>query len=661
MPTQLFHLDAIEENPWNERPLDQENVDQIATSILTDGLLQNPVGRPKPGDPARVQLAYGHHRLAAFRQLLKTHPGEGFEVIPVEIRAIDDLAMARQAIVENHSRKDPSAIEKARAMLRLVTELGQTQAQAGEVFGLGQSNVAHLLGMLKLPDDVQALVNAGALAEVAARYLVPLVKWDPAVVSKIAERSQKVDPDDRTEWIKREIGIALSNKAKQLSNAYYTPWPLDWPAKPMPAPAGLKGNKDVPDELPACKGCKFALERGDQKYCLREACHDAKAKAYPAAAVELASKKLGIPAAGEGEKVTVIWSGGYNSEQRRKVEKAMRAGRPELRLVPIAKGERDHSGNLREVTGSSLVCLAATNVSTLNAWLDESKGKPVKIEKPKNETAAQKERRINGERELAEERAHERSQFNKARADGAWLFDKAAQLVAENTVAAGGLLVFAAQHVSVQGVEVSELRAAVDALGDAAKLGREADYAGERHGKAAPATPELDLTRRKYIALTELVKRVAAYQAPAKLYDKFDGVVRDLAKTALDSFSVTLPAGWDSVPVHHTAYNCWTCGAFAGNPKGLTQGELKQGWGGDDKAGYHCPLHAPSKRLVNILAADSPALEDVRGHAPMRPAPKPSAAKKPASKPVGVSTGRPSRAAQQRAQAAKPAGKGGRK
>jgi ParB family transcriptional regulator, chromosome partitioning protein len=60
-------ITLIDPNPWQPRQSeDAEHIEKIALSIAQDGLMQVPVGRMVDG---RVQLAFGHSRLAAYKLL----------------------------------------------------------------------------------------------------------------------------------------------------------------------------------------------------------------------------------------------------------------------------------------------------------------------------------------------------------------------------------------------------------------------------------------------------------------------------------------------------------------------------------------------------------------------------------------------------------------
>lgn len=62
-------VEIIESNPYQMRDgEDPEHIARLADSIARDGLLQLPLARPT-GTGDRVQLAFGHSRLAAYKQL----------------------------------------------------------------------------------------------------------------------------------------------------------------------------------------------------------------------------------------------------------------------------------------------------------------------------------------------------------------------------------------------------------------------------------------------------------------------------------------------------------------------------------------------------------------------------------------------------------------
>jgi ParB/RepB/Spo0J family partition protein len=200
-------LANIQGNPYQPRQTeDPEHIQNLAFSIAEQGLLQTPVGRlldansqpiglenalflAKRADGVsaetlddlarelfdvlgcRVELAFGHSRLAAFRYLSEAGHA-GFERIPVALRDLDAEELFRLAVTENIQRRDLTPIEEARAMLRYRTEFGKTSAEIGMLFGVNESTVRNKMRLVDLPETARAALNDGRLTENAARRLL---------------------------------------------------------------------------------------------------------------------------------------------------------------------------------------------------------------------------------------------------------------------------------------------------------------------------------------------------------------------------------------------------------------------------------------------------------------------------------------------------------
>ncbi len=200
-----IQLDHILPNPYQTRESeDPEHVAKIAASIEAEGLLQVPVGRwvfpeGRPvtgmgsgdltGHGMRVQLAFGHTRLAAFLMLANRAPGGGVNSawgrMPVAIRELTDEEMFRLAVSENLARKDLSPIEEAKAMLVYRDQFKKTSQQIGQLFGLSDSAVRNKLRLLNLPETVQAAMEKGDLPEAAARRVLSLQAIAPEKVEEV--------------------------------------------------------------------------------------------------------------------------------------------------------------------------------------------------------------------------------------------------------------------------------------------------------------------------------------------------------------------------------------------------------------------------------------------------------------------------------------------
>jgi ParB family chromosome partitioning protein len=169
---ELLYLDprALEADPQGvrEHPGD---VDGLAATIAEHGLLQ-PLG-VVPAGAGRYRVVYGNRRRAAAVQL-------GLERVPCVLLDAEDPQLLIQQLTENIQRQDLNDLEKARAFARLrqqFTSNGQPQAegaldeQTGRTVGLAARTVRRYLGLLELPEEVQAMLRAGDLSVTQAQHL----------------------------------------------------------------------------------------------------------------------------------------------------------------------------------------------------------------------------------------------------------------------------------------------------------------------------------------------------------------------------------------------------------------------------------------------------------------------------------------------------------
>jgi ParB family chromosome partitioning protein len=264
MTVERFPLDQIAPNPFQTRQAeDPADVARLAESIAQVGLLQIPVGR-RDKDKGVVQLAFGHTRLAAFKALTQEAHADpkterwDYDQMPVDVRALTDLAMFELAIRENVDRKDLTPIEEARAMATYRDQFSKTSDDIGELFGLSGSAVRNKMRLLELPASVQERVQAGEIQEGAARRLLALNRIAPQAIEKVAEDLVK-NKVETSEAIFQRVADVLNEQAFLMgANRYYRAqadeeddddgkgragtglWPLTWKGGVQaPTPAAL--------------------------------------------------------------------------------------------------------------------------------------------------------------------------------------------------------------------------------------------------------------------------------------------------------------------------------------------------------------------------------------------------------------------------------------
>ena len=192
-----IELDLI--RPGSQQPrtnFDQAKLDELAQSIRSTGIIQPLLVRPKGG---LFELVAGERRWRA-AQLA------GLVRIPAIVRDIPDERLLEMALVENIQRQELNPIEEAQAYKRLIESLGLTQEEVAQRVGRDRTFVTNYLRVLKLPTDIQKLIETDKLSFGHARTLLALN--DPMVQRRLAQKIAK------HKWSVRET----EQRVKSLTN-----------------------------------------------------------------------------------------------------------------------------------------------------------------------------------------------------------------------------------------------------------------------------------------------------------------------------------------------------------------------------------------------------------------------------------------------------------
>jgi ParB family chromosome partitioning protein len=163
---QSLPVDAMGPSPYQpRRAMDETLLEELANSIRQRGILQPLLVRPTTGVAGSYQIIAGERRWRA-AQKAQLHE------VPVLVRDLSDADAMAAGLVENLQRADLNAVEEAAGYDRLLTEFGMTQDQLAEAIGKTRSYISHTMRILKLPEQVQAMVRTGDLSVGHARALV---------------------------------------------------------------------------------------------------------------------------------------------------------------------------------------------------------------------------------------------------------------------------------------------------------------------------------------------------------------------------------------------------------------------------------------------------------------------------------------------------------
>jgi ParB family transcriptional regulator, chromosome partitioning protein len=156
-------LDLIEPNADQPRTRFEESaLEELAQSIRANGIVQ-PILVRRRG--LQYQIVAGERRWRAAQRA-------GLQKIPVVIKDISDDKILELALIENIQRQELNAIEEANAYRKLIDSIGLTQEMLAERVGKNRTVITTYLRLLRLPSDIQKLVEENKISAGHARALL---------------------------------------------------------------------------------------------------------------------------------------------------------------------------------------------------------------------------------------------------------------------------------------------------------------------------------------------------------------------------------------------------------------------------------------------------------------------------------------------------------
>ena len=188
--TNEIDVDLIEPNPDQPRSRFTESaLDELAQSILANGIVQPIVVRRKGN---RYEIVAGERRWRAAQRA-------GLRRIPAAVKEVSDDKLLELALIENIQREELNPVEEASAYRKLIDKMGLTQEALAASVGKDRTLIATSLRLLKLPTDIQRLIEEGKLSAGHGRAL--LLTDDLSVQRRVArsiiERSLSVREAER--------------------------------------------------------------------------------------------------------------------------------------------------------------------------------------------------------------------------------------------------------------------------------------------------------------------------------------------------------------------------------------------------------------------------------------------------------------------------------
>ena len=195
-----LNVEELRPNPYQPRTVfDEDALNELAESIKENGVIE----------PIIVKKSIKGYDVIAGERRLKASKIAGNKTIPAIIRQLSDDKMAEIALLENLQRENLTALEEARAYKSLQEKLNLTQEQLAKKVSKSRSHITNMLGLLRLPNEVQDMIQEKKLTMGHARALSKLEDRDEIIkmADEIANEKLSVrNVEEKSSEKKKKVG-----------------------------------------------------------------------------------------------------------------------------------------------------------------------------------------------------------------------------------------------------------------------------------------------------------------------------------------------------------------------------------------------------------------------------------------------------------------------
>ena len=205
-------LDELRPNPYQPRKVfDNEALEELSSSIREHGVFQ----------PIIVKKSIKGYEIIAGERRVRASKLAGKETIPAIIRDFTDEQMMEISLLENLQRENLNPIEEAQAYKSMLDKLGITQEELSTRVGKSRSHITNIIGILRLPEEVQKMIAQEKLTMSHAKLLSKLENEEDII--EMADRivNQKLpvhDVEDLT--VEKQKKNKIERKASSQSTEY---------------------------------------------------------------------------------------------------------------------------------------------------------------------------------------------------------------------------------------------------------------------------------------------------------------------------------------------------------------------------------------------------------------------------------------------------------
>ncbi len=192
--------------PRRDQPrknFDREQLQALANSISEHGVIQPIIV---------VEGQNGYYSIIAGERRWRASKLAGLSEMPAIVRTYDELQIAEVALVENLQREDLNPIEEAMGYKTLMEKFSMTQDKVSERVGKSRSNIANMLRLLSLEDEIKVMLAENKLTMGHARALLSL----PEGKSRV-DAAKKIISEGLNVRQTENLGKEMSKKKPRVS------------------------------------------------------------------------------------------------------------------------------------------------------------------------------------------------------------------------------------------------------------------------------------------------------------------------------------------------------------------------------------------------------------------------------------------------------------
>ena len=193
-------ISELRPNPYQPRKeFDPEKLTELAVSIKEHGIIQ----------PIIVKKSVKGYEIIAGERRYRASKLAGLDKVPAIVRPFTDEQMAEISLLENIQRENLNPIEEALAYKQLLEKSHMTHENLSTKVGKSRSYITNVIGLLRLPSEVQELVSKGKISMGHARALSKLESDE-----EIIRLAHKIDEENITVRDVEDISSKEEKKVK---------------------------------------------------------------------------------------------------------------------------------------------------------------------------------------------------------------------------------------------------------------------------------------------------------------------------------------------------------------------------------------------------------------------------------------------------------------